>query len=82
MCGMLFLSHRPTWAARERTMTCYHRAIQTNIGRALRAHYGEDSFSQPLPDKLRTLLKRLDELQSTESDKTPGQNKPDRRAVF
>jgi len=66
---------------RERSppeMTYYLRAIQTNIGRALRAHYGEDSFSQPLPDKLRTLLKRLDELQSTESDITPEQNKPDR----
>jgi hypothetical protein len=58
--------------------TYYHRAIQTHIGRALRAHYGEDSFSQPLPDKLRTLLKQLDEQQSAESDKPPEQNRPDR----
>jgi hypothetical protein len=57
--------------------TYYHRAIQTNIGQALRAHYGEDFFSQPLPDKLRALLKQLDEQQSPESDKPPEQNKLD-----
>ena len=39
------------------TKTFYHRAIQTKIGQALRAQH---DLSQPLPDKLLTLLTELD----------------------
>src|SRR4051794_18822124 len=38
--------------------TYFHRAIQTSIGRALRAQY---DLSEPLPDQLSSLLQRLDE---------------------
>jgi hypothetical protein len=37
--------------------TFYHRAIQTHIGRALRARY---DLSQPLPDELALLVMRID----------------------
>ena len=37
--------------------TFYHRAIQTHIGRALRARY---DLSQPLPDELAVLVMRVD----------------------
>ena len=37
--------------------TFYHRAIQTHIGRALRARY---DLSQPLPDQLALLVMRID----------------------
>jgi len=39
------------------TKTFYHRVIQTKIGQALRAQH---DLSQPLPDKLSTLLTELD----------------------
>jgi len=39
------------------TKTFYHRAIQTHIGRALRAQY---DLSQPLPDELALLVMRID----------------------
>ena len=37
--------------------TFYHRAIQTHIGRALRARY---DLSQPMPDELARLVMRID----------------------
>ena len=37
--------------------TFYHRAIQTHIGRALRARY---DLSQPLPNELALLVTRID----------------------
>jgi hypothetical protein len=37
--------------------TFYHRAIQTHIGRALRARY---DLSQPMPDQLARLVMRID----------------------
>jgi hypothetical protein len=37
--------------------TFYHRAIQTHIGRALRARY---DLSQPLPDELALLVMRIE----------------------
>lgn len=37
--------------------TFYHRAIQTHIGRALRARH---DLSQPLPDELALLVMRID----------------------
>jgi len=37
--------------------TFYHRAIQTHIGRALRARY---DLSQPLSDELALLVTRID----------------------
>jgi hypothetical protein len=39
------------------TKTFYHRAVQTHIGRALRARY---DLSQPLPDELAQLVMRID----------------------
>jgi hypothetical protein len=36
----------------------FHRAIRKRIGEAFSAGY---NLSQPLPDKMRTLLNRLDE---------------------
>jgi hypothetical protein len=39
------------------TTTFYHRAIQTHIGRALRARY---DLSQPMPDKLAQLVMQID----------------------
>ena len=36
----------------------YHRAIQKRIGEALSARH---DLSQPLPDRLRILLRQLDE---------------------
>ncbi len=58
--------------------TFYHRLIQTKIGEALRAEYDRDRLSQPLPDRLLTLLKRLEEQQSTEHGERPEQNTPGR----
>jgi len=37
--------------------TFYHRAIQTHIGRALRARY---DLSQPLPEELALLVRKID----------------------
>jgi hypothetical protein len=39
------------------TKTFYHRAIQTHIGRALRARY---DLSQPMPAKLAQLVMQID----------------------
>jgi hypothetical protein len=39
------------------TTTFYHRAMQTHIGRALRARY---DLSQPMPDKLAQLVMQID----------------------
>jgi Anti-sigma factor NepR len=58
--------------------TFYNRLMQTKIGEALRAQYDKDFLSQPLPDRLVTLLLRLDQQQGTELDERRGQNKPDR----
>jgi hypothetical protein len=45
--------------------TFYHRAIQTHIGRALRARY---DLSQPLPDELALLVMRIDGLRENRSE--------------
>ena len=54
------------------TKTFFHRAIQTSIGRALRAQY---DLSEPLPDRLTSLLHRLEEVAASpplrESDAGP-----------
>jgi hypothetical protein len=44
--------HEDVW-----NITYFHRAIQKRIGETLSAGY---DLSQPLPDKMRTLLDRLD----------------------
>jgi hypothetical protein len=46
-------SERDVW-----NITYCHRAIQKRIGETLSAGY---DLSQPLPDRMRTLLDRLDE---------------------
>jgi hypothetical protein len=46
-------SERDVWDT-----TCFHRAIRKRIGEAFLAGY---NLSQPLPDRMRTLLNRLDE---------------------
>jgi hypothetical protein len=45
--------HEDVW-----NTTSFHRAIQKRIGETLSAGY---DLSQPLPDRIRTLLDRLDE---------------------
>jgi hypothetical protein len=45
--------HEDVW-----NTTSFHRAIQKRIGETLSAGY---DLSQPLPDRMRTLLDRLDE---------------------
>jgi hypothetical protein len=54
------------------TKTFYHRVIQTKIGGALRVQY---DLSQPLPDKLSTLLTELDK-HINESDADNGDRQP------
>jgi hypothetical protein len=58
--------------------TFYHRLTQTKIGEALRALYDKDLLSQPLPDRLVTLLLQLDQQQGTALGERREQNKPDR----
>jgi hypothetical protein len=50
--------------------TFYHRAIRTKIGEALSADY---DLSKPLPDRVRTLLEKLDEpiMQDLVEKRTP-----------
>ena len=50
--------------------TFYHRAIRTKIGEALSADY---DLSQSLPDRVRTLLEKLDEptVQGLAGKRTP-----------
>ena len=56
--------------------TFYHRAIQTHIGRALRARH---DLSQPMPDQLARLVMRIDrEVQgSGETPEESGNSEPE-----
>jgi hypothetical protein len=54
-------SERDIW-----NTTYFHRAIRTRIGKTLSAAY---DLSQPLPDKMRTLLAQLEEPSASEANR-------------
>jgi hypothetical protein len=51
----------------------YERAIRTTIGRGLRSYY---DLSEPIPDRMLELLKRLDDDSKPDDEETP-EPKPD-----
>ena len=52
-------------------MSCYHRAIRTRLGEALRAHF--DHERTPLPHQLLTLLMQLNEPENAETQDDTGE---------